>query len=572
MIRRMLSIATLIAAAACADAANYDVLISGGTVYDGSGAAPFVGDVAINGDRVVAVGDLSAATAESVVDATGLAVSPGFVNMLSWATESLIVDGRSQGDLRQGVTLEVFGEGNSLGPMNAAMKEEWLETFVDYVGSEQRAAELLGGAVEVPWTTLSDYLEFLETKGISTNVASFLGATTTRIHELGYADRAPNEEELERMRQLVHTAMREGAMGIGSSLIYAPAFYAKTDELVAISSVAAEYGGMYISHMRSEGNRLLEAVEELIGISRAAGLPAEIYHLKQGGEQNWDKLDQVIEMVEAARAEGLRITADMYNYIAGSTGLDAAMPPWVQEGGYDAWAERLRAPSVRARVAAEMVAQQDDWENLMQGATPEGSLLVEFRNPNLRGYIGRTLADVAAERGTSAQKTAMDLVVEDGSRVQVVYFLMSEDNVKRQIALPWVSFDSDAGSMAPEPPFTDGSTHPRAYGNFARLLGKYVREEGVIPLEEAIRKLTSLPTTNLSISDRGMLAEGYYADVVVFDPATIIDHATFEDPHQYSTGVVHVFVNGGQVLRDGEHTGATPGRVVRGPGWTGGGP
>jgi N-acyl-D-amino-acid deacylase len=572
MIRRMLSIATLIAAAACADAANYDVLISGGTVYDGSGAAPFVGDVAINGDRVVAVGDLSAATAESVVDATGLAVSPGFVNMLSWATESLIVDGRSQGDLRQGVTLEVFGEGNSLGPMNAAMKEEWLETFVDYVGSEQRAAELLGGAVEVPWTTLGDYLEFLETKGISTNVASFLGATTTRIHELGYADRAPNEEELERMRQLVHTAMREGAMGIGSSLIYAPAFYAKTDELVAISSVAAEYGGMYISHMRSEGNRLLEAVEELIGISRAAGLPAEIYHLKQGGEQNWDKLDQVIEMVEAARAEGLRITADMYNYIAGSTGLDAAMPPWVQEGGYDAWAERLRDPSVRARVAAEMVAQQDDWENLMQGATPEGSLLVEFRNPNLRGYIGRTLADVAAERGTSAQKTAMDLVVEDGSRVQVVYFLMSEDNVKRQIALPWVSFDSDAGSMAPEPPFTDGSTHPRAYGNFARLLGKYVREEGVIPLEEAIRKLTSLPTTNLSISDRGMLAEGYYADVVVFDPATIIDHATFEDPHQYSTGVVHVFVNGGQVLRDGEHTGATPGRVVRGPGWTGGRP
>ena len=572
MIRRMLSIATLIAAAACADAANYDVLISGGTVYDGSGAAPFVGDVAINGDRVVAVGDLSAATAESVVDATGLAVSPGFVNMLSWATESLIVDGRSQGDLRQGVTLEVFGEGNSLGPMNAAMKEEWLETFVDYVGSEQRAAELLGGAVEVPWTTLGDYLEFLETKGISTNVASFLGATTTRIHELGYADRAPNEEELERMRQLVHTAMREGAMGIGSSLIYAPAFYAKTDELVAISSVAAEYGGMYISHMRSEGNRLLEAVEELIGISRAAGLPAEIYHLKQGGEQNWDKLDQVIEMVEAARAEGLRITADMYNYIAGSTGLDAAMPPWVQEGGYDAWAERLRDPSVRARVAAEMVAQQDDWENLMQGATPEGSLLVEFRNPDLRGYIGRTLADVAAERGTSAQKTAMDLVVEDGSRVQVVYFLMSEDNVKRQIALPWVSFDSDAGSMAPEPPFTDGSTHPRAYGNFARLLGKYVREEGVIPLEEAIRKLTSLPTTNLGISDRGMLAEGYYADVVVFDPATIIDHATFEDPHQYSTGVVHVFVNGGQVLRDGEHTGATPGRVVRGPGWTGGGP
>ena len=572
MIRRMLSIATVLAAtAACTDAATYDLLISGGTIYDGSGAAPFIGDVAIDGDRIVALGDLAGATAERVVDASGLAVSPGFVNMLSWATESLIVDGRSQGDLRQGVTLEVFGEGNSMGPMNDAMKEEWLERFVDFVGSEQRAAELLGGAVEVPWTTLGEYLEFLETKGISTNVASFLGATTARIHELGYADRPPNEEELERMRQLVHAAMREGAMGIGSSLIYAPAFYANTDELVAISSVAAEYGGMYISHMRSEGNRLLEAVEELIGISREAGLPAEIYHLKAAGERNWGKLDQVIEMVESARAEGLRITADMYNYTAGSTGLDAAMPPWVQEGGYDAWAERLRDPGVRARVAAEMVAQQDDWENLMQGATPEGTLLVGFRNPGLRNYTGRTLGEVAAERGTSAQETAMDLVVEDGSRVQVVYFLMSEDNVKRQIALPWVSFDSDAGSMAPEPPFTDVSTHPRAYGNFARLLGKYVREEGVIPLEEAIRKLTSLPTTNLGIADRGLLAEGYYADVVVFDPATIIDHATFEDPHQYSTGVVHVFVNGGQVLRDGEHTEATPGRVVRGPGWTGGG-
>jgi N-acyl-D-amino-acid deacylase len=568
----MLSITTALAAAtACSDAAHYDVLISGGTVYDGSGSAPFVGDVAIDGDRVVALGDLAGATAESVVEASGLAVSPGFVNMLSWSTESLIVDGRSQGELRQGVTLEVFGEGASRGPMNDGMKEEWLETFVAFVGSEEPAAELLGGTLQVPWTTLGEYLEFLENKGVSTNVASFLGATTTRIHELGYEDRPPNEEELERMRQLVHTAMREGAMGIGSSLIYAPAFYAQTDELVEISSVAAEYGGMYISHMRSEGNQLLEAVEELIGISRDAGLPAEIYHLKAAGEANWGKLDQVIEMVEAARSEGLRITADMYNYTAGSTGLDAAMPPWVQEGGYDAWAERLGAPGVRVRVAAEMVAQQDDWENLMQGATSEGTLLVGFQNPDLRDYIGRTLAEVSEERGTSAQETAMDLVLEDGSRVQVVYFLMSEENVKKQIALPWMSFDSDASSMAPEPPFTDQGTHPRAYGNFARLLGKYVREEGVIPLEDAIHKLTSLPTTNLGITDRGLLAEGYYADVVVFDPTTIIDHATFEDPHQYSTGVVHVFVNGGQVLRDGEHTDETPGRVVRGPGWTGGG-
>jgi N-acyl-D-amino-acid deacylase len=570
MIKRLLTLTVLLTAAACAEGESYDVLISGGTVYDGSGSEPFVGDVAISGDRVVAVGDLSGATAATVVDATGMAVSPGFVNMLSWATEPLIIDGRSQGDIRQGVTLEVFGEGSSMGPMNDAMKAEWLDEFKDGVGGEDRAAELLGGAFEVPWTTLGEYLEFLENKGVATNVASFLGATTARVHELGYADRPPNEEELNRMRQLVQVAMEEGAMGIGSSLIYAPAFYADTDELIALSSVAAEHGGMYISHMRSEGNQLIEAVDELITISREAGLPAEIYHLKQGGEANWGKLDQVIEMVEAAQAEGLRITADMYNYTAGSTGLDAAMPPWVQEGGYDAWAGRLQDPAVRARVVAEMVVDQNDWENLMRGAGPAGTLLVGFRNPDLRGYIGRTLADVAAERGTSPQVTAMDLVVEDGSRVQVVYFLMSEENVKRQIALPWVAFDSDAGSMAPEPPFTDASTHPRAYGNFARLLGKYVREEKVIPLEEAIRKLTSFPTTNLGISDRGLLAEGYFADVVVFDPNTIIDHATFEEPHQYSTGVVHVFVNGGQVLRDGESTGTMSGRVVRGPGWTGG--
>ncbi|MGI9625209.1 MAG: N-acyl-D-amino-acid deacylase family protein [Longimicrobiales bacterium] len=567
--RLVVSGAALLVVASCADATSYDVLITGGEVYDGSGSAPFIGDVAISGDRIVAVGDLAGARAETTVDATGLAVSPGFVNMLSWATESLIIDGRSQGDIRQGVTLEVFGEGNSMGPMNDAMKQNWLESFAASVGSAERAAELLGGSLEVPWTSLGEYLEFLEGKGVSTNVASFLGATTVRVHELGYEDRSPTEDELERMRALVGSAMLEGAMGIGSSLIYAPAFYADTDELIAISAAAAEHGGMYISHMRSEGNRLLEALDELITISREAGLPAEIYHLKQGGESNWSKLDQVIDRVEAARAEGLRITADMYNYTAGSTGLDAAMPPWVQEGGYDSWAERLRDPSVRSQVAAEMVANQDDWENLMLGATPEGTLLVGFRNPDLRPYIGRTLADVAEERGTSPQETAMDLVVEDGTRVQVVYFLMSEDNVKRQIALPWMAFDSDAGSMAPEPPFTDASTHPRAYGNFARLLGKYVRDEGVIPLEEAIRKLTSFPIANLGVADRGLLDEGYYADVVVFDPATITDHATFEDPHQYSTGVVHVFVNGGHVLRDGEHTGVTSGRVVRGPGWAG---
>jgi len=572
MIRKTLVAAVLLVwISACADSASYDVLITGGTIYDGSGSASFVGDVAIDGDRVVAVGDLSGARAEAMVDATGMAVAPGFVNMLSWSTESLIIDGRSQGELRQGVTLEVFGEGVSMGPMNDAMKDEWLEEFVDYVGSEERAAELFGGGLDVPWTTLGEYLDFLENKGIATNVASFLGATTARIHELGYEDRPPNEEELERMLGLVHTAMQEGALGIGSSLIYAPAFYAETDELIALSSVAAEYGGSYISHMRSESNRLLEALEELITISREAGLPAEIYHLKASGEDNWDKLDQVIERVEAVRAEGLRITADMYTYAASSTGLDAAMPPWVQEGGYDAWAERLGDPSVRARVAAEMVAQQDEWSNAMLGARPEGTLLVGFRNPDLRHYIGRTVAEVAEERGVSAQQAAMDLVIEDGSRVQVVYFAMVEENVRKKIALPWVAFDSDAASMAPEPPFTDTGTHPRAYGSFARVLGRYVRDEGLISLEEAIRRLTSFSTTNLGIADRGLLAEGYFADVVVFDPATITDHATFEDPHQYSTGVEHVFVNGEQVIRDGEHTGATPGRVVRGAGWTGGG-
>lgn len=568
--RALTMIASALIPLACGEAPHYDMLIEGGTVYDGSGGSPFVGDVGIVGDRIAAVGDLAGAQASTVIDATDMAVSPGFVNMLSWSTESLIVDGRSQGEIRQGVTLEVFGEGESMGPWNDAMKAEWLERFADFVGGPEEAAELLGSDV-VPWTTLGEYLEFLEAKGISPNVASFLGATTARVHELGYEDRPPDAEELERMRALTRTAMLEGAMGIGSSLIYAPAFYAQTDELVALSSVAAEYGGTYISHMRSEGNRLLEAVDELITISKEAGIPAEIYHLKAAGEANWDKLDRVIEMVEQARADGHRVTADMYTYTAGSTGLDAAMPPWVQEGGYDAWAERLRDPAIRRRVAAEMVADQDDWENLMQGATPEGTLFVGFRNEDLRGYLGRTLADVAAERGTSAQETAMDLVVEDGSRVEVVYFLMSEENVKRQIALPWVSFDSDAASMAPVPPFTNASTHPRAYGNFARLLGRYVRDEGVIPLEEAIRRLTSLSTTNLGIPDRGLLAEGQYADVVVFDPETISDHATYEQPHQYSTGVAHVFVNGEQVIRDGEHTGALPGRVVRGPGWAGSG-
>ncbi len=560
--------------AGCAgDENGFDVLIRGGTVYDGAGSPPVVADVGIRGDRIAALGDLSGTPATQVLDASGMAVSPGFVNMLSWATESLLVDGRSLGDIRQGVTLEVFGEGTSMGPANEAMKEDFLQDFVSWTGGADGAARALGlppdSPLEVPWTTLGEYLGFLERKGVATNVASFIGATTARVHEIGYDDRPPTADELERMRGLVRTAMEEGAMGVGSSLIYTPGFFADTDELIALSEVAAEYGGMYISHMRSEGARLLESVEELINIARAADIRAEIYHLKAGGRENWHKLGDVITRVEQARADGLRLTADMYTYTAGSTGLDAAMPPWVQEGGYDAWASRIQDPEIRARVVREMQTPTDEWENLLLSSGPGGALLVGFRNEALRRYQGMTLAQVAEERGTPPEETAIDLVIEDGTRVQVVYFLMSEENVRRQIALPWVSFDSDAASMAPEGIFLQNSTHPRAYGNFARLLGRYVREEGVIPLEEAVRKLTSLPAANLGISDRGQLAEGYFADVVVFDPTTIIDHATYEDPHQLATGVTHVFVNGVMVLEDAEPTGRTPGRFVRGPGWTG---
>ena len=571
-------IAALCAGALClagcaGDESGYDVLIRGGTVYDGSGSPPVVADVGIRGDRIAALGDLSGAQAAQVLDASGMAVSPGFINMLSWANESLIVDGRSLGDIRQGVTLEVFGEGTSMGPANDAMKADFLDDFVSWLGGTEAAARALGlppdAPLEVPWTTLGEYLSFLERKGVATNVASFIGATTARIHEIGYDDRPPTADELERMRALVRTAMEEGAVGVGSSLIYTPGFFADTDELIALSEVAAEYDGMYISHLRSEGARLLESVEELITIAREAGIRAEIYHLKAAGRENWHKLEDVIARVEQVRAEGLGITADMYTYTAGSTGLDAAMPPWVQEGGYDAWAERIRDPEIRARVVEEMRTPTDEWENLLLASGPEGALLVGFRNEELRRYQGMTLAEVAEERGTPPEETAIDLVIEDGTRVQVVYFLMSEENVRRQIALPWVSFDSDAASMAPEGIFLQNSTHPRAYGNFARLLGRYVREEGVIPLEEAVRKLTSLPAANLRISDRGQLAEGYFADVVVFDPATIIDHATYQDAHQLATGVTHVFVNGVMVLEDSEPTGAMSGRFVRGPGWRG---
>lgn len=567
----LLALALAVGLAACGGPRRHDLILRHGTVYDGGGGDPYVADVAIDGDRIVAVRELGDAVGASEIDVAGLAVAPGFVNMLSWATDSLLIDGRSQGDIRQGVTLEVFGEGVSYGPLNDAMKQELLDGYVADYGEEATRRYLRipeGEPLRIPWTGLGDYLEFLEGIGVAPNVASFVGATTVRIHELGYEDRAPGPEELARMQELVREAMRQGALGVGSSLIYAPAFYADTAELIALNRAAGEHGGSYISHMRSEGNRLLEAVDELITIAREAGVAAEIYHLKAGGQANWDKLDEVIAKVEAARAEGLRITADMYTYTAGSTGLDAAMPPWVQEGGYDAWAGRLRDPEIRGRVRREMMTPTDEWENLMLAAGAAGTLLVGFRNAELREqYTGWTLAQVAADRGTDPYETAMDLVVEDGTRVQVVYFLMSEDNIARQIALPWVAFGSDAGSMATEPPFTDSSTHPRAYGNFARLLGHYVRDLGVIPLQEAVRKLTALPAENLGLADRGRLAPGYFADIAVFDPATIADHATYEDPHRYATGTLHVFVNGKQVLRDGEPTGALPGRVVRGPAW-----
>lgn len=534
---------------------KYDLVIKNGLLLDGSGKPPVPGDIGIRGQRIASLGKVDASKSRRVIDAGGLAVAPGFINVLSWANESLLHDGKSQSDIRQGVTLEILGEGESMGPLNKKMTEEMIASQADI-------------HYPVPWKTLGGYLEHLVRKGISPNVASFVGATTVRVHEIGYADRPPTPDELLRMQQLVREAMGEGALGVSTALIYAPAFYAQTDELIALAKAAGEYGGMYISHIRSEGNRLLEAADELIRIAREAKVPAQFYHLKAAGSQNWQKLDKLIARIETARARGLKISADMYTYTAGATGLDAAMPPWVQEGGYNAWAARLKDPVIRARVEKEMATSTDSWENFFLAAgTPENILLVAFKNDQLKPLTGKTLAEAARIRGKSPQQTAMDLVIEDGSRVGVVYFLMSEENVRKQIALPWVSFDSDAASLAPEGPFLKSNPHPRAYGNFARLLGKYVREEKVISLEEAVRRLTSLPAETFQIQERGRLEPGFFADIVIFDPALIADHATFEKPHQYSTGVSHVFVNGVQVLKDGEHTGAKPGQIVRGPGW-----
>jgi N-acyl-D-amino-acid deacylase len=513
-----------------------------------------VKDVAINADTIAAIGSLKSARGKTEINAKKMAVAPGFINMLSHCEETLIADGKSQSDIRQGVTLEVFGE-SSMGPINDSLRKEWIEAQGDI-------------KYPVPWLALGQYLEFLEKSGISTNVASFVGAGTVRANVLGYANRAPTSDELEQMKDLVRTSMKEGAMGLTNALIYTPDYFASTDEIIEMAKVASEYGGMYTSHIRSEGNQLLQGIDELIKISREAKIPAEIYHFKAAGVSNWWKMDSAIARIEAARASGLRITADMYTYIAGATGLDASMPPWVQEGGYKAWAARLKDPEIRRRVKEEMRTPTDKWENLYLAAgSPEKMLLVGFKNDKLKPLTGKTLAEVCKIRGTPPEETMMDLVVEDGTRVGVVYFLMSEDNVRKILAYPWVAFGSDAESEAPEGVFLKSNPHPRAYGNFARLLGKYVRDEKVIPLQQAIRRLTSLPAANLNLKKRGTLKSGYYADVVIFDPKKIQDHATFDKPHQYATGMKYVFVNGAQVLSNGKHTGAKPGRIIRGPGW-----
>jgi N-acyl-D-amino-acid deacylase len=532
----------------------YDVIVRGGTVFDGTGTPGRRVDVGFRGDRIAGLGDLTEATSPTVIDAKGLAVAPGFINMLSWSTESLLVDGRSQGEIRQGVTTQIFGEGSSMGPLTDDMKKRQVENMGDL-------------KYEITWTSLSEYLRDLQRRGVSQNVASFIGATTVREHVIGLDDRQPTPRQLDEMRALVAREMEAGALGIGSSLIYAPGFYASTEELIELCKVAAKYRGKYISHVRSEGNRLVEAVTELIRISREAGIPAEIYHLKAAGQTNWPKLDKVIALIEQARKHGLKITADMYTYTAGATGLDAAMPPWVLDGGYDAAYKRLSDPETRKKIALAIRTPSADWENLYLAAgSPDRVLLVEFKSDALKPLTGKTLADVAKARGEDPIETIMNLVLEDRSRVGTVYFMMSEDNVRKQIRLPWMSFGSDAASMAPELPFTRSSAHPRAYGTFARLLGRYTRDEKILSLSEAIRRLSGLPASNLELDRRGFLKEGMFADVVVFDPSTIADNATFDKPHQYAAGMKHVFVNGVHVLKGGEHTGAKPGLALWGPG------
>ena len=534
---------------------NYDTIIRNGMIYDGNGGEPFKADIGINADTIAFIGDLSKASAKNEVDAKGNAVAPGFINMLSWAVDGLIEDGRSQSDIKQGVTLEVMGEGESMGPWSASMKDR---------------AQASQGDIKfkIEWNTLGEYLNFLEKKGVSCNVSSFIGATTVREYVIGEDDREPSAAELDSMKMLVRQAMEEGALGVGSSLIYPPAFFAKTEELIELCKEASKYGGSYISHMRSEGNRFYEAVEELIRIAKEANVHGEIYHLKAAGKDNWGKLDSVIRRVEIARAEGIDVSANMYTYIAGATGMTAAFPPSLQNGGFGKLRERLMDPKIRAEMKKAMKTNANDWENLYYGAGgAENVLLLSFKEDSLKKYTGKSLAEVAKLRGTTPEETAMDLIVQDSTRVGVAYFLMSEENVKKQVAIPWVSFGSDEGSYTNEGVFLKSNAHPRAYGTFTRVLGKYSRDEKLISLQEAIRKLSKLPATNLRLQKRGELKVGAYADIVIFDPARVKDNATFDKPHQYAEGMIHVFVNGVQVLKDGEHTGAKPGRFVKGPGY-----
>jgi N-acyl-D-amino-acid deacylase len=532
----------------------FDVVIKGGTIYDGTGAEPRKTDVAIRGDRIVALGEFEPTRARTIVDAKGLAVAPGFINMLSWSNESLIEDGRSQSELRQGVTTEIMGEGESMGPVNDRVREHMVREQADI-------------KYEVKWNTLAEYLQYIEKRGISCNVASFIGATTIRENVIGFEDKQPTPEQLDQMRDLVRKEMEAGALGIGTSLIYPPAFYAKTEELIELCKVAAKYKGKYISHMRSEGGQLMESLEELIRIAREAQIPAEVYHIKAAGHKNWGKVDNLLARIEAAQKEGLKITANMYTYTAAGTGLDACLPPWTADGGYPALYKRLRDPATRAKIAAEVKVDSEAWENLYLAAgSPDKILLVGFKSDKLKPLTGKSLAEVAKMRGKDPIETAMDLIAEDESRISTVYFLMSEENVKKELAKPWISFGSDESSQAPEGVFLKSNPHPRAYGNFARVLGKYSRDEKVMPLQEAVRRLSGLPATNLGLDGRGFIKEGGFADITIFDPATIADHATFDKPHQYATGMKHVFVNGVQVIKDGEHTNAKPGRALWGPG------
>jgi N-acyl-D-amino-acid deacylase len=542
--------ATAVFLSSCARAPQYDVVLRNGSVCDGSGAPCVAGGVAIDGDRIVAVGDLGDARGKTELDVHGQTIAPGFINMMS-SESGLFADGRSQSDIRQGVTLEVFGEGESMGPLNDTMRAEYEKQEIDI-------------HYDVTWHTLAEGLDTLARRGISTNIASFLGAATPRVNVLGRANRAPSPAELDQMREITAKAMEDGALGVSSALIYQPGTYAQTDELVALAEVAARYHGIYISHIRNEGDREIEAIDELISIARRAKIPAEIYHLKESGEKNWSRLPDVIRKVEEARAAGLQITADLYTYTAGATGLDASMPPWVQEGGLEAWRKRLQDPAIRKRVKQEMQTPNDKWDNLfLATGSPDKVLLIGFKSEKLKPLTGKTLGEVARMRHTTPEDAAMDLVIEDDSRVSTVYFLMSEENVRRQIVLPWVSFGSDEDTRGIDGVFLKSSAHPRAYGNFARVYARYVRDEKLVPLAEAVRRMTSLPASNLGIAQRGLLKKGNFADVVVFDPQTIQDHATFDKPMQYATGVSGVWVNGVAVIRDGEHTGAKPGRVVR---------